>query len=101
MMSKSTTKALLGFLAGAAAGTITGVLFAPDKGTKTRKKIKNKVKRTKKDLKDNISDSVSDLKEFISSFVEDVKGRFESLEAQMEEKAKEAEKSATGTTNKK
>lgn len=32
-------KMILGFLAGAAAGAIIGVLMAPDKGTETRKKI--------------------------------------------------------------
>ena len=100
-MSKSTTNVLLGFVAGAAAGTITGVLFAPEKGTKTRKKIKKKVKRTQEDLKDNISESVSDLKDYITSFVEDVKVRFETLEAQMEEQAEEAEKSVTGAGSKK
>ncbi len=35
-------KIILGVLAGAAAGTLIGILFAPDKGKDTRKKIVHK-----------------------------------------------------------
>ncbi len=43
-MSKTVSNFLIGFLAGAAAGAIAGILFAPDKGSETRKNIKKKVK---------------------------------------------------------
>jgi gas vesicle protein len=33
------SRIVLGLLAGAAAGAIAGILFAPDKGTETRRKI--------------------------------------------------------------
>lgn len=42
---------LLGILGGLAAGAIAGVLFAPDKGSKT-KKIKKKAQGLKSELRD-------------------------------------------------
>ena len=42
-MKESTSNFLLGLLAGAAAGAIVGILFAPDKGSKTRENIKKKL----------------------------------------------------------
>lgn len=51
-MSKG--KALLGVLAGLAAGAVLGVLFAPEKGSRTRKRISNKTE----DLVDAMGDQI-------------------------------------------
>ena len=58
-MSNSNT--VLGFLAGAAVGSILGILFAPDKGTDTRKKIANKSKDSLEDLKTKYNDVIDSL----------------------------------------
>ena len=52
----SSTKTMLGFLAGAAVGALAGILFAPDKGSNTRKKIANKTG----DLTDSVKSSFND-----------------------------------------
>jgi gas vesicle protein len=50
-------KILLGVLAGVATGAVLGILFAPDKGSKTRKKISGKGA----DINDALQDKFDDL----------------------------------------
>jgi gas vesicle protein len=56
-------KTIIGILGGVAVGALLGVLFAPDKGTNTRKKIAKKGGAVTEDLKDkldNITNSFSE-----------------------------------------
>lgn len=61
------SKVLLGFLAGAFAGSILGVLFAPDKGAETRKKISRKTGDISDALKEKVSDFADDMKKMLST----------------------------------
>lgn len=56
----NTGKAVLAVLGGVAVGALVGVLFAPDKGTKTRKKILDKGKNYVGDLKGKFEDLYDD-----------------------------------------
>ncbi|UXE65550.1 MAG: YtxH domain-containing protein [Chryseotalea sp. WA131a] len=56
-MSKKGSNAMMAFLAGAAAGAILGILYAPDKGSVTREKLAAKLG----DYKDKLEKYISDL----------------------------------------
>lgn len=71
---------LLGILGGVAAGAIAVVLLAPDKGSKTRKKIKRKASTIKSDLQTEFDE-----------FLEKMEGKYEQL-AEKAEDIKEAAK---------
>jgi len=60
-------KVILGLLAGIAAGALLGVLFAPDKGTETRRKITKKSKDFVDEVKNKYDDFVKGVNEKIDS----------------------------------
>jgi len=73
----NTGKLLLGVLAGAATGALLGVLFAPHKGSVTRKKIVRNsgafadgVKGKINDLLDDITEKFDKVKEEVSEFAD-------------------------------
>jgi gas vesicle protein len=69
---------LLGILGGFVAGATVGVLFAPDKGSNTRKKIAKK----SSDLKDNVKEGFND-------FLTSVEDQYKNLTSKAEELADE------------
>ena len=78
----SSSKILVGFLAGAAVGALAGILFAPDKGSNTRKKIATKsgditdsVKNSFNDFIDGVKQTYSGAKEDMEEFGDKVKAK--------------------------
>ncbi len=65
----SSGKILLGILAGTAAGALIGILFAPDKGVNTRKKIASKGEEYAEELKDKFGEFVDNVAEKYESTV--------------------------------
>ncbi len=55
-MGKKANNALMAFLAGAAAGAIIGILYAPDKGSNTREKLSFQLDKYKKLLQNYLDD---------------------------------------------
>ena len=78
----SSSKILVGFLAGAAVGALAGILFAPDKGSNTRKKIATKtgditdsVKNSFSDFIDTVKDTYAGAKEEADEFGDKAKAK--------------------------
>lgn len=71
----STGKVVLGVLTGVAVGAILGILFAPDKGSETRKKIAGKGS----DLADGLKDKLESLLSGVGEKVENVKDQASNL----------------------
>jgi len=83
----SSGKVLLGVLAGVAAGAIAGILFAPAKGSRTRRRILKQGENYAEGLKDkfneyvdNVSEKFEQVKDEVSAFAHKNKDKFEQVE---------------------
>jgi gas vesicle protein len=80
----STGKIVLGTVAGLAVGGILGILFAPEKGSVTRKQIMDKggdyadeLKSKYNEFADSITEKLQSAKEFAQELVENGKTEFD------------------------
>lgn len=69
----STGKILFGVLAGAAAGALLGILFAPAKGCKTRKKIAKIGQDYAEELTHKMNDFVEEITQKVDTVVKKAK----------------------------
>jgi len=90
----SSGKVIASVLAGAAAGIVLGILFAPDKGTETRRKIAEKgsdvagsVKNKYNEFTDTISEKYDAAKQKLSNLVSEGKDTGKDIVNQAKQKA--------------
>ena len=90
-------KVILGVLGGIATGALLGVLFAPDKGSKTRKKIAKK----SKDYVDEIGHKFNDLVDDMSHQLRGLKAEARQAAHNGKEMVEAAEEEMRRSTNRK
>ena len=103
------SKILLGVLAGAATGAIIGVLFAPETGTETRRKIgegsrdlATNLKQRFSDLVDGVADKYESAREGASTLVDQAKTKASDLASNITSKVgggSDTGAAATGPTS--
>ena len=84
-----TGKIVAGVLAGVAVGALLGVLFAPDKGSETRRKIAKMGSDTLDDLQDKAEGSLGNVKEKFDMFKDDTHGIYDKGKHKADEIRKE------------
>jgi gas vesicle protein len=96
----STGKVVLGTLAGIATGAILGILFAPDKGSVTRKQIMDRgngyvdgLKSKYNEFADSVSEKLQGAREDLEGMAENSKSKFQDMKQDMK---KDAQTTASG-----
>ncbi len=88
-------KVLASVLAGAAAGAILGILFAPDKGTETRRKISEKGAG----LADSVKEKVGEYSDALSERYDSVKEKITGLASEGRDMINNARGATTDKTS--
>ena len=79
------TKSFFALLAGLAAGAAIGILYAPDKGWKTRARVKKAAENGYEDLKENLGDLGTKVDEKTAEAKDTIKNIRETLRVKGEE----------------
>ncbi|ESU30034.1 hypothetical protein FLJC2902T_05250 [Flavobacterium limnosediminis JC2902] len=88
-MSENTGKTVLALLAGAAIGAGLGILFAPDKGSETRRKIKEGIDHGKENLQHRFSEVTENIKSRFSRAKMDFESEIDHLLSHSDHKKEE------------
>ena len=91
-MSTKNGNSILALLAGAAIGVGLGILFAPDKGSKTREKIKEGLDDLKDETKEKFSKTKGELKDTVEDLLSHSSYKAEEAITFLEEKLAELKK---------
>ncbi len=88
-MSSNTGNTVLALLTGAAIGAGVGILFAPDKGSRTREKIKDGFDDAKEELKHKLEKATEELKEKFSKSRNVLEENYEDMISNMSHKTED------------
>ena len=85
----SSGKVILGAIAGLATGAILGILFAPEKGSTTRRKIKDKFNQGKEEFSDKYEEIIDALKGKVTKVEQQFEESLDDLVASGREKTED------------
>ncbi|QJP33793.1 YtxH domain-containing protein [Nonlabens sp. Ci31] len=93
-MSKS-VNTLIALAAGAAIGAAAGLLYAPESGEKTRKKIKKQAKKAQRDIDEQARKTYAQVSEKASHFTSSINSTATELKGSVEDRIETALSSAS------
>ena len=88
-MSNTSGNSLLALLTGALIGAGIGILYAPDKGSKTREKIKDGFQDAKDDLKNKLDEVSEQLKSKLNTSKDNLEDSFEDMVSNVSHKTED------------